>query len=106
MSERALSVFDFSNTLARVSSTKSLSRFASRIESAKGALQESASWTFLSLMEWKCVDRLADEHTVLNYLRASEWIVCLLVNFHGPEVEWKRIVFGFPDPFRAPEARE
>jgi GxxExxY protein len=49
------------------------------------------------VVELKCVDRLANEHTAqcLNYLRASGRTVCLLVNFQKPKVEWKRIVHGF-----------
>jgi GxxExxY protein len=50
------------------------------------------------VVELKCVERLANEHTAqcLNYLRASGLAVCLLVNFQKPKVEWKRIVLGFP----------
>ena len=50
------------------------------------------------VVELKCVERLSSEHTAqyLNYLRASGRIVCLLVNFQKPKVEWKRIVHGFP----------
>jgi GxxExxY protein len=50
------------------------------------------------VLELKCVDRLAGEHTAqcLNYLRASGRTVCLLVNFQKPKVEWKRVVNGFP----------
>src|SRR5690349_11567153 len=49
------------------------------------------------VVELKCVDRLANEHTAqcLNYLRASGRSVCLLVNFQRPKVEWKRIVQGY-----------
>ena len=49
------------------------------------------------LIELKCVDRLANEHTAqcLNYLRASGRTVCLLINFQKPKVEWKRIVKDF-----------
>jgi GxxExxY protein len=49
------------------------------------------------VVELKCVDRLANEHTAqcLNYLRASGRSVCLLVNFQKSRVEWKRIVNGF-----------
>ena len=51
------------------------------------------------VVELKCVERLADEHTAqcLNYLRASGRKVCLLVNFQRAEVEWKRIVMGWID---------
>jgi GxxExxY protein len=49
------------------------------------------------VIELKCVDRLANEHTAqcINYLRASGTTLCLLVNFQKPKVEWKRIVYGF-----------
>jgi hypothetical protein len=49
------------------------------------------------MVELKCVERLANEHTAqcLNYLRASGLTVCLLVNFQRPRVEWKRVVLGF-----------
>jgi GxxExxY protein len=49
------------------------------------------------VVELKCVDRLANEHTAqcLNYLRASGKTVCLLVNFQKPKVEWKRIVWNY-----------
>ncbi len=53
------------------------------------------------VVELKCADRLANEHTAqcLNYLRASGLTLCLLVNFQKPKVEWKRIVQGFrPEP--------
>jgi len=57
------------------------------------------------VVELKCVERLASEHTAqcLNYLRASGRTVCLLVNFQKPRVEWKRIVLDFTD---APGARD
>ena len=58
------------------------------------------------LVELKCVERLANEHTAqcLNYLRASGRTVCLLVNFQKPKVEWKRIVHRFqvPEPIEVP----
>jgi GxxExxY protein len=49
------------------------------------------------VIELKCVDRLANEHTAqcLNYLKASGKTVCLLVNFQNSKVDWKRIVNGF-----------
>jgi GxxExxY protein len=49
------------------------------------------------VVELKCVERLASEHTAqcLNYLRASGKTVCLLVNFQKPKVEWKRVVLGY-----------
>jgi GxxExxY protein len=49
------------------------------------------------VIELKCADRLANEHTAqcLNYLKASGLTVCLLVNFQNSKVDWKRIVNGF-----------
>ena len=49
------------------------------------------------VVELKCVERLANEHTAqcLNYLRASSKTVCLLVNFQKPKVKWKRVVLGY-----------
>jgi len=51
------------------------------------------------VVELKCVDRSANEHTAqcLNYLRdprASNLGLCLLVNFQESKVEWKRVVSG------------
>jgi GxxExxY protein len=58
------------------------------------------------VVELKCVERLAGEHTAqcLNYLRASGVTLCLLVNFQKPKVEWKRIVheFQIPEPIESP----
>ena len=50
------------------------------------------------VVELKCVERLANEHTAqcLNYLRASGRTLCLLVNFQKPKAEWKRIIHGLP----------
>jgi GxxExxY protein len=58
-------------------------------------------------VELKCVDRLANEHTAqcLNYLRASNLGLCLLVNFQKSKVEWKRIIQGFHVPERVEEPR-
>ena len=49
------------------------------------------------VVELKCVERLASQHTAqcLNYLRASGSSLCLLVNFQRPTVEWKRVVHRF-----------
>jgi GxxExxY protein len=49
------------------------------------------------VVELKCVERLASQHTAqcLNYLRASGRNLCLLVNFQRPTVEWKRVVHRF-----------
>jgi GxxExxY protein len=58
------------------------------------------------VMELKCVEHLANQHTAqcLNYLRASGLGLCLLVNFQNPKVEWKRIIQGFHAPDRIVEA--
>jgi GxxExxY protein len=53
------------------------------------------------IVEIKCSDRLAPEHTAqcLNYLRVSGCHLRLLLNFQWPSLEWKRIVRDFPaDP--------
>ena len=57
------------------------------------------------VIELKCVERLANEHTAqcLNYLRASGLSVCLLVNFQRPKAEWRRIVNGY-QPAEAAES--
>src|SRR5260370_4536966 len=49
------------------------------------------------VVELKCAERFAKEHFAqcLNYLRASNYTVCLLVNFQNPRVEFKRIVNRF-----------
>jgi len=49
------------------------------------------------LIELKCAERLAPEHSAqcLNYLKASNRTVCLLVNFGKPRVEWRRLVHHF-----------
>jgi len=46
------------------------------------------------LIELKCVDQLASEHTAqcLNYLKASGLTLCLLVNFQKTRVDWKRVI--------------
>lgn len=57
------------------------------------------------VIELKCTERFSHEHIAqcLNYLRASGWALCLLINFQKPKVEWKRIVHGFliPEPIAA-----
>ena len=57
------------------------------------------------VIELKCVERLANEHTAqcLNYLRASGRSVCLLVNFQRPKAEWRRIVIRY-QPAEAAES--
>lgn len=49
------------------------------------------------IIELKCVERLSNEHLAqcLNYLRATERSLALLINFQNPKVEWKRVVHGF-----------
>lgn len=51
------------------------------------------------IVELKCVERLANEHMAqcINYMRACGLSICLLVNFQRPQVEWKRVVYGFRD---------
>jgi len=46
------------------------------------------------LVELKCVESLRSEHVAqcINYLAATRLKVCLLINFHKPKVEWKRVV--------------
>jgi GxxExxY protein len=46
------------------------------------------------IVELKCVSSLADEHLAqcLNYLKATNGRLALLVNFQHPKVEWKRVV--------------
>ena len=50
------------------------------------------------LVELKCVDRFAPEHTAqcLNYLKVTGKTRCLLINFDKPKLEWKRIVLNYP----------
>ena len=42
----------------------------------------------------KCVDSFSDEHIAqaLNYLRAANLKLALLINFQKPKLEWKRII--------------
>ena len=49
------------------------------------------------LVEIKCVQQLADVHRAqcVNYLRASNLHLALLINFHHARMRWKRIVLGF-----------
>ncbi len=46
------------------------------------------------LLELKTVTTLVEAHSsvCLNYLRASNPPVCLLINFAKPRLEWKRLV--------------
>jgi len=48
------------------------------------------------IVETKCVETFVDEHIAqcLNYLRISKVTLALLLNFHKPRMEWKRLVLG------------
>jgi len=48
------------------------------------------------IVELKCVERFSNEHMAqcLNYLKAANLRLALLINFQKPKVEWKRIIFG------------
>ena len=50
------------------------------------------------ILELKCVENLRIEHRAqcLSYLRASGKTLCLLINFHNPKAEWKRIILTPP----------
>jgi GxxExxY protein len=49
------------------------------------------------IVELKCAEGFSNEHMAqtLNYLKASNHHMALLVNFQHPKVEWKRIVHNF-----------
>jgi len=49
------------------------------------------------IVEIKAVRALDDVHTAqcVNYLKATEFQVCLLVNFGQPKATVKRVVYGF-----------
>ena len=49
------------------------------------------------ILELKCVEHLGRDHLAqcINYLRASDLNLCLLLNFQNPKVEWKRVVWNF-----------
>ncbi len=49
------------------------------------------------IIEVKCAERLTNEHMAqcINYLRASNFALCLLINFQKPTVEWKRVANHF-----------
>jgi GxxExxY protein len=46
------------------------------------------------VVELKCVDTFTSEHLAqcLNYLKASNLRLALLINFQKPKVEWKRVI--------------
>jgi GxxExxY protein len=48
------------------------------------------------IVELKCVDCFLNEHIAqcINYLKASNLRLALLINFQKPKVEWKRIIYG------------
>ena len=48
------------------------------------------------VVELKCVEFFTNEHLAqcINYLRATNLKLALLVNFQKPKVEWKRIVYN------------
>jgi GxxExxY protein len=49
------------------------------------------------LVEIKCVEQFAERHRAqcINYLRASNLHLALLINFQHPRIKWQRIVLGF-----------
>jgi GxxExxY protein len=49
------------------------------------------------LVEIKCVKQFAQCHRAqcINYLRASNLHLALLINFQDARIKWQRIVFGF-----------
>lgn len=49
------------------------------------------------IVELKCADRLGNEHVAqcLNYLKATNHAIALLINFQHQKVEWRRIVHNF-----------
>ena len=49
------------------------------------------------LVELKCVNALAKEHLAqcLNYLKASNFALALLINFQHSKVVWQRVVYDF-----------
>jgi GxxExxY protein len=51
------------------------------------------------VLELKTVDAFTDIHLAqcLNYLKATGLHLCLLINFHHPKVQVKRIVHNLPE---------
>jgi GxxExxY protein len=49
------------------------------------------------IIEVKCAEGFANEHMAqcINYLRATDLNLCLIVNFQKPKAVWKRIVHNF-----------
>ncbi len=54
------------------------------------------------IIELKTVENLTDIHLAqcLNYLKATGLHICLLLNFHHPKVQIKRIVHNLPEEKR------
>jgi GxxExxY protein len=48
------------------------------------------------VVELKCVESFTNEHMAqcINYLKATNLKLALLVNFQKPKVEWRRIVYN------------
>ena len=48
------------------------------------------------LLEIKAVNKIQDAHLAqcLNYLKATGYKICLLINFGKPRLEVKRVIFG------------
>jgi len=48
------------------------------------------------VVELKCVESFTNEHLAqcINYLKATNLKLALLVNFQKPKVEWRRIVYN------------
>jgi GxxExxY protein len=49
------------------------------------------------IVEVKCAEAFGNEHLAqtLNYLKATDLRLGLLINFQKPKVEWRRIVYRF-----------
>jgi GxxExxY protein len=49
------------------------------------------------IIEVKCAEGFANEHMAqcINYLKATDLNLCLIVNFKKPKAVWKRIVHNF-----------
>jgi GxxExxY protein len=49
------------------------------------------------IVEVKCAEAFANEHLAqaLNYLKATDLRLALLINFQSPKVEWRRVVYKF-----------
>ena len=49
------------------------------------------------IIEVKCAEGFANEHMAqcINYLKATDLNLCLIVNFKQPKAVWKRIVHNF-----------